>query len=65
MRQIGGGDGETRMLLLIVEPRLYIWVLIRAFGIDFAIEIVSDQFTGKVRCLSTIPEHHTVTLQTY
>ena len=32
-----------------------------AFGIDFAIEIVSDQFTGKVR---RAPEHRTITLQT-
>ena len=35
-----------------------------AFGIDFAIEIVSDQFAGKTRRLSSAPEHHTVILQT-
>ena len=43
------------MLLLLFEPRLGVWVLIRAFGIDFAIEVVSDQFAGKVSRLSGPP----------
>ena len=55
MCEIGGGNGETRMLLLLFEPRLGVWVLIRAFGIDFAIEVVSDQFAGKVSRLSGPP----------
>ena len=43
------------MRLLLFEPRLGTWVLIRAFGIDFAIEVVSDQFAGKVSRLSAPP----------
>ena len=43
------------MLLLLFELRLGIWVLICAFGIDFAIEVVSDQFVGKVSGLSAPP----------
>ena len=35
-----------------------------AFRIDFAIEIISGQFVGKVRRHSIAPEHHAVTLRT-
>ena len=58
MCETGGRDGETRMLLFLFEPPLGVWVLIRAFGIDFAIEIVSDQFAGRVSRLSA-PPHST------
>ena len=47
--QIGRHDGETGMLLLTFGLRLGTWrisVLIHAFGIDFAIDTVSDQLAG-------------------
>ena len=55
MCENGRGVGKTRMLLLLFEPRLGVWLLIRAFGIDFAIEIGSDQFAGEVSRLSAPP----------
>ena len=45
MREIGGGDGETRMLLLIFGPRYgtwRIWVLIH----KIRYQIVSSQFVS-------------------
>ena len=62
-------DGKTRMSLLVFELHLGvgICVLIGVFGIDFAVEIVSDQFAGKTHRLSTllsVPEHHTISLLT-
>ena len=63
-RQIGSHDGETRMSPLTFGLRFGTWrisVLIPVFGIDSAIEIVSDQ--PLVRCVAfppllSAPEHH-------